>query len=297
MRKNADVAPYSPVLGSSALTGEATFATILNNLTRRPFIIYAARLRGRPGWHVGALKGQIDDVKRWHAQAGDVVLEVRQLGEPLAQASTFVAEWRAQDLGWFKDLNCGIWYERLFSDFCEPSSPEVCEGLAVSFAPPESGWIKGAVAIACPGRMADFRISNLYGPEPDIVPWLEEIARGGYPRITFAKEQLWKEFLVLPGDHLKEHEHLEYSEPEFVRFCIVRRWPRASTRELDVLLPRLTLVRSIYRAWLSCHDDDPQRFREEWTIFGESELAPEHPFQRSDFLDCLVHGEGSQAFP
>lgn len=97
---------------------------------------------------------------------------------------------------------------------------------------------------------------------------------------------------MLPGDHLKEREHLEYPDLEFVRFCIVGRWPSASTREFDVLLPRLTLLRSFYRAWLACHDDDPQRLREEWTTFGEGELTPEHPFRRSDFLSCLVHGEG-----
>lgn len=177
-----------------------------------------------------------------------------------------------------------MWHERPSFLLGEPSGPEVCEALAVSFAPPESGWIKGVVAVAHPGVMADFWISNFWGPEPHIVPWLEEVARGGYPTITFAEEQLWKEFQVEPCDHLKELGCLEYPDQEFVRFAVVRRWPDASHRELDVVLPRLALVRSIYRAWLSCHDDDPRRFREEWTIFGESKLTPEHPFQRSEML-------------
>ncbi|MFG1265073.1 hypothetical protein, partial [Xanthobacter aminoxidans] len=56
--------------------------------------------------------------------------------------------------------------------------------------------------------------------------------------------------------------------------------------------PSPATLRSFYRAWLACHDDDPQRLREEWTTFGEGELTPEHPFRRSDFLSCLVHGEG-----
>lgn len=94
-----------------------------------------------------------------------------------------------------------------------------------------------------------------------------------------------KSFRCSPDDQLKELGYLEYPDQEFVRFCVVRRWPDASHRELDVVLPRLALVRSIYRAWLSCHDDDPRRFREEWTIFGESDLVPEHPFRRSEFLD------------
>lgn len=178
-----------------------------------------------------------------------------------------------------------MWHERPSFLLGEPFSPEVCEALAVSFAPPESGWIKGVVAIAHPGAMADFWISNLCGPEPHLVAWLEEVARGGYPTITFAEEQLWKELQVEPCDHLKELGCLEYPDQEFVRFGVVRRWPDASHRELDVVLPRLALVRSIYRAWLSCHDDDPRRFREEWTIFGESDLVPEHPFRRSEFLD------------
>ncbi|MFG1319232.1 hypothetical protein [Xanthobacter autotrophicus] len=280
------------MIESSPYTGEATFATIARNLTRRLFIIYAARLSKRPGWRVGALKGRIGDVKRWHAQAGEVVIKARQLGGPVTQANTLIAERRAQDLGWYKDLNSGCWYECHYSLLPAPSSPEVREALAVSFAPPESGWIKGVVAIAHPRSMADFLVSNLWGPEPLIVRWLEEVARGGYPSITFAEEQLWKEFLVLPGDHLKELGCLEYPEPEFVRFCVVRRWPDASHRELDVVLPRLALVRSIYRAWLSCHDDDPRRFREEWTIFAESELTPEHPFQRSEMLDRWIAEAG-----
>lgn len=167
----------------------------------------------------------------------------------------------------------------------------------MSFAPPESGWIKGVVAISHPSAMADFWISNLWGPEPHIVHWLEEVARGGYPTITFAEEQLWKEFQVEPCDQLKELGCLEYPDQEFVRFCVVRRWPNASHRELDVALPRLALVRSIYRAWVSCHDDNPRRFREEWTIFGEGDGVPEHPFRRSEFLDRWKDSRGEVRMP
>lgn len=269
------------MIESSPDTGEATFATILRNLSRRPFIIYAARLSKRPGWRVGVLKRRIGDVKRWHAQAGEVVIKARQLGGPLTKANTLIAERQAPDLGWYKDVHSECWYECHYTLLPPPSDPEVCEGLAVSFAPPESGWIKGVVVIAHPGCMADFLISNLWGPEPLIVPWLEEVARGGYPVITFAEEQLWRELQVQPGDHLKELGCLEYLEQEFVRFCVVRRWSDASHRELDVVLPRLALVRSIYRAWLSCHDEDPRRFRKEWTTFAESASTPEYPFRRS----------------
>lgn len=92
------------------------------------------------------------------------------------------------------------------------------------------------------------------------------------------------EFQVEPVDHVKELRCREYPDQEFVRFGLVRRWPETSHRELDIVLPWLALVRFIYRAWFSCHDDDPRRFRAEWTIFGESKLAPEHPFQRSETL-------------
>ncbi|HQS49939.1 MAG TPA: hypothetical protein PK706_26425 [Xanthobacteraceae bacterium] len=129
---------------------------------------------------------------------------------PVEEGDGLAARWRAQSLGWWEDPLCRVWRapdEPIQQPFGDPTSFET---LAVAFEPPEAGWID--FVLASYKQVALIRISYLYSSGAEIVAWLEEVARGGFPRVAISEEGSFGELHLFPGDRFPQC-HLAAAAP------------------------------------------------------------------------------------
>ncbi|OYX75003.1 MAG: hypothetical protein B7Y95_04280 [Rhizobiales bacterium 32-66-11] len=186
-------------------------------------------------------------------------------------------------MGWWEDPLCRVW-RAPDEPIQQPSGdPTSFETLAVAFEPPEAGWID--FVLASYRQVALIRISYLYSSGAEIVAWLEEVARGGFPRVAISEEGSFGELHLFPGDRFPPSVTWQPPRRDHVRLCVILRCIVGAKLKLDVVMPRKALVRAIYRAWLACHDDDPERFLDQWSRFGHDDDMPDVPFARSVFLE------------
>ena len=244
------------------------------------------------GWEVDAAEGTIEEIVARYARVGHEVRRIRQLGPPFARSGLQSAAGLARSLGWWLDPFRSCWRapdEFITQPYVLPCQTEV---LASAFAPPCAGWMWFVLATA--DQVAGIQISYLYTSDEKFVSWLAEIARGAFPRAVLDEEGAHVQLHTFPVDKDLWRRMGEKDPPAgYVRLCLIRIGEIVPRVLLDTVIARRVLVRSIYDAWRTIHDDDPARFRSEWRHFGRDDDDPERPFQRSTAIEeWLATGEG-----
>ena len=160
------------------------------------------------------------------------------------------------------------YFIKLTPDF-GPELPDVVQGLDVTFAPPDYGWID--VTVSSGGGHFAGSLSYVYDPFENIVAFLEKVLDGHEADLGIDGEgevYVWG---------VRGHER-----DDLVRFGIWSSDGGARTKlvpMLDIGIDRRLLVKAIYEAiWVIWEQPDHWTFIENWLLYENPGVSWEgHP--------------------
>ncbi|MBF0375529.1 MAG: hypothetical protein HQL39_19225 [Alphaproteobacteria bacterium] len=248
--------------------------------------LYAVRLASRPGWRweIGRLDAPAyADALR---QAGLDVREVIVIQDlPTDRAIDppgtfgFICRGWGQ---WTYDPAAECWRASDEPMTRPPGAPVPVAAIEATFGIPELGRLP--ITLTAGNGVCSFDASELHDPFRDMVAWLENVADGRFARLTIDIDCLWIQCHVLPA-----------GDGSLVRFLVdvdERGIARDETVDIDVLVPRRALVKSIYAPLMRFWEgrDLRRAWEEEWCPpVDRPEEEWVEPYRlRSERLDRLI---------
>jgi hypothetical protein len=225
--------------------------------------IVAYRVEGEPGWRMGEAFGGVDVTADLKSQ-GVAVAEVRTITAGIHYTDQersgvagldFYTIHTPIDHGWPWDEVAKAWRAPEEPLLTLPGKPTVVEAIEVNFGEAHVGW--QPVFLSAAKHSTRFHASDVYDPFPEIIQWLEIIARGECGRVVVNQEGSYQELLALP-----------VTDRERVRI-VVSVLPRSEDGfreiELDIDISRRRFVGAFYGA-LHAHAESEDYDPYQWTF-------------------------------
>jgi len=256
------------------------------------FWIYAAARANGQGWSIVQFLGDCEPVDKDFAGLSllpDGRIRISRgttslFHEPIEILDVLDAFGCTCGTGWSYDYRAECWHAPDEALAPPPPGPDV-DQIDTVFQPPNAGWI--GVRLAAGEQSSEFHLTNLDDRLPDLVLWLEQVAAGLSPRFCYEIEGSEIEFHLWP-------------QGEQLQLLIAHNTRIGRYEEVNVVIPRAALVRSIYLPlityWESTAFIDNWQ---EWAGYTEAEGVEVdergyelRPYElRSPALDRFLSGE------
>jgi len=219
-----------------------------------PLKIIAYRLEGEDGWRVGETQRDLDAFRNDLVANGNKVTEVCSILRGAQRAGLKEDDGRLNDIGYHMVISYGWTWDDVACCWRAPEEmvvqipgePVAVEDVEVTFGAADVGW--QPVSIAAGGKAASFDASHVYDPFPDIIGWLEAIARGDQGRVSADLEGIELELFAFA-----------LPDPTRVRLVVAffpGRGEEMRDVELDIDVDRRRFVTAFYTPFRAYADSD-----------------------------------------
>ena len=249
--------------------------------------IYAVRITGANGWQWAVSSLEKSAYRKVLEEAGLSISEVVEIQsdtfeerefDPPGRFSFVTKRWR----GWIYDQAANCWRAPEEAIAPLPGSPVLVGHIDVQFEVPEHGWLPFTLTAGDWEVFVD--ASNVYEPFGDLMTWLHSLADGHDARLMMDVEDVYMDFHVLPTDGPLVRLFVTMDQTDV---------GAGETIEMDVLIDRLALIRSIYRPFIAFWEGEEfaQVWEDHWE-FALTDFPDDQPcglpyHLRSERLDAL----------